>query len=165
MTSHLRFYLGIAEYLASSTTSTFVTPNNAAFAKLLSSTTPGSPGASSAANDTSAIEALFPYHTLLCVHNASALSGKAQIISTALADPAYSNLGTALYDLGRLDEAYAAYLEALRLRSIGVGREDDAPKGSFYPCGLIPALKRESAGVLGNLLMTMHYDARFQTRD
>jgi hypothetical protein len=94
LTSHLRFYLGIAEYLASSTTSTFVTPNNAAFAKLLSSTTPGSPGASSAANDTSAIEALFPYHTLLCVHNASALSGKAQIISTALADPAYSNLGT-----------------------------------------------------------------------
>jgi len=74
---------------------------------------------------------------------------------------ARSNLGTALYDLGRLDEAYAAYLEALKLKSIGVDREDDAPnEASFYPCGLIPALKPESARVLSNLLMTMHYDAR-----
>lgn len=69
---------------------------------------------------------------------------------------ARSNLGTSLYDL-RLDEAYAAYLDALRLKSIGVDREDDAP---FYPYGPIPALKPECAGVLSNLLMNMHYDAR-----
>jgi protein O-GlcNAc transferase len=72
---------------------------------------------------------------------------------------AYSNLGTARYELGRLEEAIAAYFTALRLKSIGV-RDDEGEIADFTPDALIPATRPESAGMLSNLLMTLHYDAR-----
>jgi predicted O-linked N-acetylglucosamine transferase (SPINDLY family) len=68
---------------------------------------------------------------------------------------AHGNLGTALYELGRLEEAFVAYREALRLKSKVVDLA-----GSCDPCDLIPDSKPESAGILSNLLMTLHYEPR-----
>jgi protein O-GlcNAc transferase len=72
---------------------------------------------------------------------------------------AHSNLGTALYELGRLEEAFAAYFAALRLKSIDPSGDEGQP-ADFTPGDMIPRTRPESARVLSNLLMTLHYDAR-----
>lgn len=80
LTQFLGFYPALVQQLEVATNITFLAPNNDAFTKLLSSSSPEA----IQTNDTSLVEALFSYHTLIGIHKSTDPHSTPSFIPTTL---------------------------------------------------------------------------------